>query len=99
GDDRERLERLGLTCIEGLVDAELTAEEDELENDLLAARVEWRGEEMPLRTAQAQLAVLPAYADREELGARQVAVSAGFNNRRREVLEARASLDAELVGE
>lgn len=99
GEDRERLARLRLTCEEGLVDAELTAREDELQNDLLAARVDWRGEEIPLRTAQAQLAVLPAYADREELGAAQVAVSAGFNDRRRELLTARAELDAELAGD
>ena len=99
GDERERLERLQLTCEEGLVDAELTASEDELQNDLLATRVLWHGEEMPLRTAQAQLAVLPAYSDREELGALQVAASAGFNERRRELLTARADLDAELADE
>ena len=99
GDARERLERLRLTCEEGLVDAELTGREDELQNDLLAARVAWRGEEMPLRTAQAQLAVLAEYADREELGAVQTAVSASFNDRRLELLTARAELDAELAGE
>jgi hypothetical protein len=99
GDEQERLTRLRLTCEEGLVDEELTAREDELQNDLLAARVDWRGEEIPLRAAQAQLAVLPAYADREALGAAQVAVSAGFNDRRRDLLAARAALDAELAGE
>ena len=99
GDERERLARLGLTCEEGLIDAELTAGEDELENDLLAARIRWQGEAIPLRTAQAQLAVLAAYADREELGTTQVAVSAEFNDRRRALLTARAELDAELAGE
>ena len=99
GDERERLTRLRLTCEEGLVDAELTAREDELANDLLAARVGFRGQEMPLRTAQAQLAVLPDYADREELGALQVTVSAGYNDRRLELLTARAALDADLSGE
>ncbi len=99
GDDRERLERLRLTCADGLVDAELTAREDELENALLAARVEWDGEQIPLRTAQAKLAVLPAYADREQLGARQIPVSAQFNGTRRELLTARAELDAELAGD
>ncbi len=99
GDDRERLTRLRLTCEEGLVDAELTAREDELQNDLLAARVDWRGEQITLRTAQAQLAVLPAYADREKLGALQTEVSAGFNERRLALLTARADLDAELAGE
>ncbi len=99
GDGRERLERLQLTCEEGIVDAQLTVQEDELQNDLLAARVDWRGDEIPLRTAQAQLAVLPEYADREALGAAQTAVSASFNERRRELLTARADLDAELAGE
>jgi hypothetical protein len=99
GDERERLTRLRLTCEEGLVDAELTAREDELENDLLAARVGFRDQQIPLRTAQAQLAVLPDYADREELGALQVAVSASYNDRRRELLTERAALDAELSGE
>ena len=47
---------------------ELAEREDELENRLLAARVTFKGEEMPLRNAQAKLAVLPGYADREELG-------------------------------
>ena len=41
---------------------------------------------MPLRNAQAQLAVLPAYADREELGAIQAAASARFNDDRLELL-------------
>ena len=99
GDDRERLARLRLTCEEGIVDAELTAREDELQNALLAARVEWRGGQLPLRTAQAQLAVLPEYTDREDLGARQIPVSARFNPERRALLTARAALDAELSGE
>ncbi len=98
-EDKERLARLRLTCEEGLVDAELTARDDELQNALLAARIEWRGEQIPLRTAQAQLAVLPAYADREELGARQIPVSAHFNPERRALLAARAALEAELTGE
>ena len=46
----------------GSSSAALVEREDELENRLLAARVTFRGEEMPLRTAQAQLAVLAAYA-------------------------------------
>ena len=40
----------------------------------------FKGEEMPLRSAQARLAVLPAYADREELGQIQAAALAGFND-------------------
>ena len=68
GDERERLYRLRKTCEGGLVSAELAEREDELENAILAARVTFQGEEMPLRAAQARLAVLDAYADREELG-------------------------------
>ena len=67
-DERERLYRLRRTCEEGIVDAELAEREDELENAILAARLSFDGEEMPLRTAEAQLAVLPEYAKREELG-------------------------------
>ena len=43
---------------------------------------------MPLRTAQAQLAVLPSYADREELGEIQAEASAAFNDDRLELLGA-----------
>ena len=68
GDERERLYRLRKTCEAGIVSGELAAREDELENRILAARVDWRGEELPLRTAQAKLAVLPVYGDRDELG-------------------------------
>jgi hypothetical protein len=99
GDDRERLARLGLSCREGLVDAEVAERGDVLQNAMLAARVEWRGEELPIRAAGARLAVLPEYADRHELGRLQVAVAAQFNEERRELLGARAALDAELSGE
>ena len=68
GDERELLYRLRKTCESGIIAAELAAREDELENRILAARVNWRGEEMPLRNAQAKLAVMPAYADRDEYG-------------------------------
>ncbi len=64
----ERLYRLRKTCEGGLAAAELAEREDELENRFLAKRVTFQGEEMPLRNAQAKLAVLPSYADREELG-------------------------------
>ncbi len=99
GEERERLARLRLTCEEGLADAELAPREDALQNALLAARVEWQGEQLPLRTAQARLAVLPGYRDRDELGLRQTEVSAGFNGERRELLAAREELQAELSGE
>jgi hypothetical protein len=98
-DDRERLYRLRKTCESGLVEVELSAREDELENAILAARVSYRGEELPLRSAQAQLAVLSSYAEREELGVLQGDASAGFNDHRMELLKAREELDAELSGE
>jgi len=65
-DERERLYRLRRTCEEGIVDAELAEREDELENAILAARLTFGGEELPLRAAQARLAVLPEYAKRDE---------------------------------
>ena len=99
GDERERLYRLRKTCEAGIVSAELAAREDELENRILAARVDWRGEELPLRTAQAKLAVLPVYGDRDELGSLANAVSAGFNDDRRDLLAAGEALEAELSGE
>src|SRR5439155_26362255 len=49
GDEqREWLYRLRKTCEGGLVAAELAEKEDELENALLAARVTFKGEELPL---------------------------------------------------
>ena len=49
GEDRERLYRLSKTCEAGLITAELAEREDELENAILAARVDFKGEELPLR--------------------------------------------------
>jgi hypothetical protein len=97
-DERERLYRLRLTCEGGLIAAEITEQEDELENQILAARVTFRGEEMPLRTAQAKLAVLPEYRDRNELGEVQADASAEFNDGRRALLEAGERLEAEVTG-
>src|SRR5947209_2209484 len=68
GAERERLYRLRKACEGGVISAELAEQQDALENALLAARVTFRGEEMPLRSAQARLAVLDSYADREALG-------------------------------
>jgi hypothetical protein len=99
GDERELLYRLRKTCEAGIVAAELTAREDELENRLLAARVPWEGEELPLRSAQAKLAVLPGYRDRDELGTLANAESALLNDDRLELLAAGDSLEAELSGE
>src|SRR5690349_13000342 len=98
GDARELLYRLRKTCESGLVSAQLAEREDELENRLLAERVTFRGEEMPLRNAQAKLAVLPEYADREELGEIQAEASARFNPDRLELLRASEQLSAEYSG-
>jgi hypothetical protein len=98
GDDRELLYRLRKTCESGLISAQLAEREDELENRLLAERVTFKGEEMPLRNAQAKLAVLPAYADREGLGRIQAAASAAFNEERLDLLRATEELAAEYSG-
>jgi len=56
GDERERLTRLRHACEGGIVAAELAEQDDALENAILAARITWRGEELPLRSAQARRA-------------------------------------------
>jgi hypothetical protein len=99
GDERERLYRLRRTCEAGVVAAELAAREDELENALLAARLTFDGDELPLRAADAKLAVLPEYARREELGELARELDASFNEQRRELLVARDELEGELSGE
>jgi hypothetical protein len=96
GTDRERLYRLRKTCEAGLISAELAEREDALENAILAARVEFKGEEMPLRTAHAKLAVLPDYGERDELGRLANDVSASFNDERLDVLRAGEELEAEV---
>jgi hypothetical protein len=98
-EDGERLYRLRKTCEVGLVDRELAAREDELENALLGARVTFCGEEMPLRAAEARTAVEPDYRDREELGELEREASAAFNPQRVDLLRAREDLDAEFSGE
>jgi hypothetical protein len=98
GDERELLYRLRKTCESGLISAQLAEREDELENRLLAARVTFKGEEMPLRNAQAKLAVMPEYADREELGKIQADASAAFNGDRLDLLRANEELAADLSG-
>jgi hypothetical protein len=97
-DERERLYRLRKTCEGGIVAAEVTEQEDELQNAILAARITFRGEEMPLRTAQAKLAVLPEYADRDELGDVYGDANAAFNDDRRALLETIERLEAEVSG-
>jgi hypothetical protein len=98
GDDRELLYRLRKTCESGLISSQLAEREDELENRLLAERVTFHGEEMPLRNAQAKLAVLTSYADREELGEIQAGASAKFNDDRLDLLRATEELAAEYSG-
>ncbi len=98
-DEAERIYRLRKTCEGGLISAELVEKEDALENAELASKVVFRGEEMPLRAAQAKLAILTSYADREELGDLAVDCSAKLNDERRELLQATESLSAELSGE
>jgi hypothetical protein len=98
-EERERLYRLRKTCEEGLEAAVLIEQVDALENAELAARVEFRGESLPLRAAQAQLSVLPEYGDRDELGELHGEVSAGLNAQRLELVRAGEELAGELSGE
>jgi len=96
---REWLYRLRKTCEGGLVAAELAERDDELENAILAARIAFKGEEMPLRTAQAKLAVLGSYPDRDELGEIYQDASASFNEQRLELMRAYEELEADLSGD
>jgi hypothetical protein len=99
GDDHERLYRLREACLGGIVVGELAERSDRLENELLAARVEFRGEELPLRSAQAMLAVLDEYAARDELGDLAADCSAAFNEERYALMRAGEEFDAELSGD
>ena len=99
GEARERLFRLRDTCGGGLIVRELAEESDRLENDVLAARVEFKGETVPLRTAQAKLALVDDYADRDELGRLTADCSAGFNEPRLELLRKAEALEADITGE
>src|SRR4029077_14663205 len=69
-----------------------------LENEILARRVTFKGEEMPLRNAQAMMAVLTDYADREALGEIQAQASAEFNDDRLRLIQEAERLSAELSG-
>jgi hypothetical protein len=95
----ERLFRLREACLGGIIVGELAEPSDRLENAVLAARVEFRGEELPLRSAQATLALLDDYGAREQLGTLTGDTSARFNDDRLELLRAEEDLDAELSGE
>jgi hypothetical protein len=99
GDERERLYRLRNACESGIVAAELAEADDALENAILAARVTWRGEELPLRSAQAMLAVLDDYGDREQLGELHGELNATFNDDRLALLRSGEELEADLSGE
>ena len=95
---RESIARLRLTCQDGIVTRELAEQEDALENALLAARVPWDGEELPLRSAQARLALEPEYARRDALGDAVLAVSTTFDEERRALLVARDGLESDVSG-
>jgi len=99
GDEREQLYRLRKVCEGGIVSAELVEREDALENAELAARLTFRGEELPLRAAQARLALLHRYGDREELGGLQADLNATFNDERLELVQTGEELAADLSGE
>ena len=99
GDERERLYRLRKTCEGGLISSELAEQEDALENAILAAHVTFKGEQLSLRAAQARLAVLDSYADRDELGGLERTESALLNPDRLTLIAAYERLDGEVSGE
>lgn len=98
-DASERLYRLRKTCEAGIVSASFAEKLDEHANLELAARVEWNGESIPLRHAQALVATLDDYAEREDLGRRAEVVSASLNGRRLELMRAQEAVVAELTRE
>jgi len=97
--ERERRYRLREACAGGIVVGELAEESDRLENAILGERVEFRGESLPLRSAQAQLALVDDYPAREELGGLAGDASAHFNDDRYALIRAGEELDAELSRE
>jgi hypothetical protein len=99
GEARERLYRLREAAAGGVIVAELAEESDKLENTILAERVEFRGEALPLRSAQAQLAILDEYAARDELGTLASDASARFNCPRYGLMQKAEALDAEVSGD
>jgi hypothetical protein len=98
-DQREWLYRLRKTCESGLIAAELAEKDDELENEILAARLHYKREELPLRSALATLAIIPDYGERDELGELYRRRSADFNEQRLELLRAYEELEADLTEE
>ncbi|MEX2465242.1 MAG: hypothetical protein WD428_05115, partial [Gaiellaceae bacterium] len=97
--DRERLYRLREACSGGIVVRELAERSDRFENAILAERIAYDGEELPLRAAQARLALLDDYVARERLGALTGDASARFNDERLELIGAAEEIDAELSGD
>jgi len=98
-DQREWFYRLCKTCESGLIAAELAEADDELENAILAARVNFKGEQLPLRSALARLAIVSDYAERDGLGELYRRRSADFNEQRLELLRASEELEADLTDE
>jgi hypothetical protein len=98
-DQREWLYRLRKTCESGLIAAELAEKDDELENEILAARLVFKGEELPLRSALANLAIISDYGERDELGELYRRRSADFNEQRLELLRAYEELESDLTEE
>jgi len=98
-DEHERLLRLRESAAGGVISLALAEAYDELQNKLLAARVEFDGESLPLRSAQARIALIDDYARREELGRLAGDVSAEFNDDRLDLMRRGEELEAELTGE
>ena len=78
----------GSRCERGLLARDLVHMQDEVQNELLAIRIDYRGESMPLRNAHAKLAVLDEYARSR---------GAGRDPRRRHGDDERAAARASLV--
>jgi hypothetical protein len=96
--EQERLYRLRKSCERGLLARDLVHMQDEVQNELLAIRIDFRGESMPLRNADAKLSVLDEYADREELGEIHADATATMNEKRLEVGRAAEVMRTELTG-
>ncbi|MBD0329117.1 MAG: hypothetical protein ICV64_03330 [Thermoleophilia bacterium] len=94
--ERERLHRLRRACEDGLVAIELAPRQDALENRILATTVRFRAEELPLRAAQARLAVLDEYRGREQLGELQADAWAALDPDRLALVAAAEELEAAL---
>jgi hypothetical protein len=99
GIGQERLHRLRKACESSVVFSKLVVLTDALQNAELAARVEFRGESLPMRSAKARVSTLSDYMEREELGTRAWDVSVRLDDQRLELLSASEELYTELSGE